>query len=370
MKILHLFSNFKFTGPADPALVLARAQQELGHDVAVALGRPPRPEMEAKLDDIARSRGLEVVDALRLEKHTRPLSFLGDVTRLSRLLHERAPDVLHCHMPNDHLMAVAAARRHRRPVFRTIYDASLEAGFRARTALRRTAGIFAFSPAVADSVRPLVPETTRVETVDPIIDLERFPHGPSDELRGAWGAAPGDFVVGVIARMQTHRLFPELIAGFEGAAVDDPGLRLVVLGRGTHQETVAKEPARRSGVADRIVFPGYIDPEEYPRRVPCFDALIFLVPGSDGTCRAAREALVCGVPVIASRRGLLPQLVDDAETGLLLDDETPEAIASAIRRLRDDPALTRRLAATAAESARARFDPAEGARRIVEVYGG
>ena len=366
MKALHLFSNFKFTGPADPALILAREQQNLGHDVAVALGRPPKEGMEAGLDDIARARGLRVIDSLQLEKHTRPVSFLRDVKRLRRLLREEDPDVLHCHLPNDHLLAVVT--RGSAPVFRTIYDATAPEGFRARTALRGSVGVFTFSNAVTQRVRSMVPALTDVETVDPVVALERFPHSSSADLRASWGAREGDMVVGVIARMQKHRLFAELLAGFESAARNDAGVRLVILGRGTHQDAVAKEPARRSSVSDRIVFPGYIDPEDYPRHVPCFDALVFLVPGSDGTCRAAREALVCGVPVIASRRGLLPAFIEHEKTGLLLDEETPAAIAGAIRRLRENESLRRRLADAASETARRRFDAREHARHILEAY--
>ena len=57
MKVLHLVSNQKLTGPVDPAIRLARALQELGVDSRIAVGRPsagPGP-----IDDLVRERGLE-----------------------------------------------------------------------------------------------------------------------------------------------------------------------------------------------------------------------------------------------------------------------------------------------------------------------
>ncbi|MCA8961620.1 MAG: glycosyltransferase [Planctomycetes bacterium] len=168
--------------------------------------------------------------------------------------------------------------------------------------------------------------------------------------------------------MQTHRLFPELIAGFAEVALADARLHLVVLGRGTHREQVAFEPARRSGVGERIHFPGYLDTEAYPRALPAFDALIYLVPGSDGTCRAAREALASGVPLISTHRGLLATINEKGRTGVFIEAETPSGIAAAIRSIVEDTPLRERLASGARSRARERFDAQRHARELVAVY--
>ena len=83
--------------------------------------------------------------------------------------------------------------------------------------------------------------------------------------------------------------------------------------------------------------------------------LLLLVPGSDGTCRAAREALACGVPVIASRIGLLPDLIPP-EGGLLLENEETETLTRAILTLAGDQLLRQKLSLGARNHARAVFD--------------
>jgi phosphatidylinositol alpha-1,6-mannosyltransferase len=55
------------------------------------------------------------------------------------------------------------------------------------------------------------------------------------------------------------------------------------------------------------------------------------------------EASACGVPVVAGRSGGVPEAVRDGETGILVDAESPEAVAGAIRRLLDDPTLRARM---------------------------
>ncbi|MFN0060035.1 MAG: glycosyltransferase family 4 protein [Planctomycetota bacterium] len=368
MRVVHLFANHKFTGPADPAMVLAAEQQRLGLDVLFCAGADS--EGESGVRTLARARGLVVNDRLRLAKHGRPWLVMRDVLRLRQLLAAHRPRIVHTHLAADHLIATLAARRLGVAVVRSFYEAEPPSGWRARTSLHYTHALLVHSPAVAARfVERHAALATRISVVEPPLDLARFAAREREpKLRAEWNAGQDEFVIGVVARMQTHRLFPELIEGFARVARTDPGLRLVILGRGTHSETVARAPARQSQVDAQIYFPGYIENREYPRYLPCFDALIFLVPGSDGTCRAAREALVSGVPVIASRRGLLPDLVENGETGVLLDAESPAAIADAIRALRADPARVERLGATARTRARARFDVQVVARAVGQVY--
>jgi glycosyltransferase involved in cell wall biosynthesis len=97
------------------------------------------------------------------------------------------------------------------------------------------------------------------------------------------------------------------------------------------------------------------------------DVFTFLVPGSDGTCRALLEAAACGIPAVTPRRGALPEIVADGETGLLAD-ESPAALASAWQTLFADPA--RRAAMGAAAHARAAkcFAPDGLADSVLRLY--
>ena len=368
MKVLHLFSNWKFTGPADPAMVLATALRETGVEISFAAGRTPAEDRGVM--ELARERGLPLLEGLQLRKHGQPLPWIHDVRALRRRLRRREFDLVHCHLPNDHAIAATAARGTGVPVVRSLYELEPPARRRERAAARRSSALLPPTDGAARRLRALLPDRgIEIVTVPPALDRARFPSTTDRSVREAWEIGAEEFVLGVVARMQRHRRFPELIEGFRQVAVEDAGIHLVILGRGTHQVAVAHEPAARSGVEERIHFPGYIDPTEYPRALGSFDALLFLVPGSDGTCRAMREAQARGIPVIVSRRGLLPELILPGESGLLLEEDSPEAIAAAIRELRRDPALRDRLAEGAARHASRTFDPAEAAARVREIYG-
>ena len=372
MKVLHLFSNWKFTGPADPALVLAKALDESGLSVAFAAGRTPGGDRGVA--ELARDRGLDVVEGLELQKHGRPMPWFHDVRTLRRWLRDGISgfgsiDLIHTHLPNDHHIASVAARRTRTPVVRSLYELEPPSGRRARTALRGTAALFPPTPLARErlaTARATIPHECPV--IAPVLDLDRFAGERDASVREEWGIDRDDFVVGVVARMQRHRRFPELIEGFARVARNDAKLHLVILGRGTHQVEVAHEPAAQSGVGDQIHFPGYVDPARYPQQLPAFDTQLFLVPGSDGTCRAMREAQASGVPVITSSRGLLPHLMAPEESGLLLPEDSPDAIAEAIARLREEPELQKKLAEGARAFAHRMFSAETAAAQVTKTY--
>lgn len=88
---------------------------------------------------------------------------------------------------------------------------------------------------------------------------------------------------------------------------------------------------------------------------------------AEGLGSAALLAMSAGVPVIASNVGGLPEIVRDGETGLIVEN-SPGAIAGAIRRLRADPALAHALGENGRRAVRGRFTVDQMVRRTMEVY--
>ena len=89
VKIFHLFSNYKFTGPADLALLLAKSQQHLGHEVIFFSGTPPH-ESPNHLGEIANERGIDVRSDFFLPKHFRLRQLLNDFKILKQKIKEES----------------------------------------------------------------------------------------------------------------------------------------------------------------------------------------------------------------------------------------------------------------------------------------
>jgi len=139
------------------------------------------------------------------------------------------------------------------------------------------------------------------------------------------------------------------------------------VGRGTKQEQVAKEPVRRLGLEGRVYFPGYLDGENYVGMLKAFDVKVYLVPGSDGTCRAVRECMAMRKPVIVADRGMLREIVDHETNGMVCDGSA-ESLFNALDRLAGDRRLVHRMGLAARETAVARYSLEAQANAVKAVY--
>ena len=103
-KILHLVSNSRWTGVAEPAASLAAHQMADGWGVWIACiwGR--------SMDEQLRRQGFPLAKELRIPRRVNPLATLADVRRLRRFLRDNQVDTVHCHQLHEHWLAALAIR--------------------------------------------------------------------------------------------------------------------------------------------------------------------------------------------------------------------------------------------------------------------
>ncbi len=363
MRVLHLISNYKFTGPVDPALLVAQGLRDSGAaEVLVGLGKVPAGDMDSYAGAVARARSLPLCEDLELRKHRRLLLDWLDVRRLKRLLEAFSPAVVHTHLGNDFRLALRARVRY---VIHSLYDASLAdvPVSRRNRILARAAGIVVHSRHLCGEIEAL---GKRVLYVPPALDLTRF--DPDRDCAPATGPALPEhrLAIGVVARIQRHRLFDLLLPAFKEVVRTDPSLLLVIVGRGTRAREVAEEPVTRLGLDQNVFFPGYVSGDDYVALLKRLSALVFLVPGTDGTCRALREGMALAKTIIGNRRGMIPELLGNGACGILVN-ESVETIAEAITTVARDEALRDRLGREARRRAEA-FDHRSVATAVSAFY--
>ena len=129
----------------------------------------------------------------------------------------------------------------------------------------------------------------------------------------------------------------------------------------------ARRQIREYGIEEMVSFTGRITDEELARRYSASE--IAVTPSVyEGFGLPAAEAMACEVPVVATRAGALPEVVEDGESGILVPPADEFALAGAIKRLLEDEALKRRLAAAGRERVERYFSWEETARKTIEVY--
>jgi glycosyltransferase involved in cell wall biosynthesis len=153
-----------------------------------------------------------------------------------------------------------------------------------------------------------------------------------------------------------------------------PALRVVLVGDGELRADLARRIAR-GGLAGVVELRGALPHQEIPAVLAGATAMVLpSVTSRDGQMEgipvALMEAMAAGVPVIASRLSGIPELVRDGETGLLVPERDPVALAEAMERLARDPALGARLAEEGRRAVRERFDRGRNVARLAALFEG
>jgi glycosyltransferase involved in cell wall biosynthesis len=347
LRVLHIHRIGGIGGSERHLLTLLPALADRGVDVRF-LG----------LDDPARApdpfyEQLRVpYDRLRARRDVDPLL----AARVARAVRRVRPDVVHTHLVHADVYGVLAART---LVSTKHNDDPFRAGpfrFVERLLVRRAARVIAITEALA---------RFQVERVGiPAEKLVIIPYG-LDDLPEPWGenppdpVRPGARVLLAVCRLEEQKGVDVAVRALAHARGRQLDAELVVLGEGPERPRL-EALARERGV-----------PVHLPGRVP--DVAVWLRSAEvlvhpvrwEGFGLAVLEAMLAGLPVVASRVSSLPELVADGETGVLVPPDDPEALATGIERALEARA---RLGAAGRRRARERFSVARMADATLAVY--
>lgn len=146
-----------------------------------------------------------------------------------------------------------------------------------------------------------------------------------------------------------------------------PQAKLWIAGEGFEREAL-QDLVKSLDLDDNIVFMGGVAPEKVYQLMARCRFLIMPSRFDEGLPFTALQAAHMGKPLIGARRGGLPEIVRDGETGLLVDEEDWEGLASAMDRLLANPPLCERLGQQAQELVRKEFDFTSMVDQYEEIY--
>ena len=173
-------------------------------------------------------------------------------------------------------------------------------------------------------------------------------------------------LVGCVARLAAGRGHEALIEGFRLLSAGCGDARLLLVGKGERRDAL-EGLVKRLGLERRVFFAGYRD-ADLPAVLGALDVFVLMGAGSDDSCRAALEAMAAGRPVLAARVGALPDAVVHGETGLLLDEPSPEAVAASLARLLSAPTEARAMGEAGRRRALALFTSERHAAAMEALY--
>jgi len=199
-----------------------------------------------------------------------------------------------------------------------------------RRVLGRAAVIVAPSPFLARSVRSI---GFPCRVIPNVIDLGQYPYRERGLLRPA-----------LLWMRSFHAVYNPAMAihVIERLRATHPEARLVMGGQDKGLQAATEDLARRRGLSAAVEFPGFLDMEAKVRASEATDIFIN-TSHVDNMPVAVVEACAFGQPVVSTRVGGVPDLIEDGRTGLLCPPDDADAMVACVRRLLEDEPLARRL---------------------------
>jgi glycosyltransferase involved in cell wall biosynthesis len=350
MKIM-LWSEFYppyFGGIERFTEMLAAGLAGRGHEISVITSHYDQPLPSAERSGDISIHRFPFHSALQNSDLRATAKIISEVADLKRKLR---PDLVHLQLQAPsaffHAQTSAACRC---PTLVTVHGEFKECRAAANTLLGvifdRAAWVTAVSLAMLDDVRKVapvtIPKSSCIYNGGEIVGEIR-PASTSDEV-----------VVLAGGRLVRDKGFDLLITAFHQVSLDAPTARLVITGDGPERANLERD-AQRLGIAHLVTFTGWLPRENLDRLMAL--AAIVVVPSRwrEGFGLYAMEAALRGLPVIATRVGALPELIESGITGILVPPEDPAALRDAILHLIRRPELRLQIGEAARKSAEVRF---------------
>ena len=359
-RILRVIARLNMGGPALHVSYLTKGLETRGYHTTLVAGKLARGE--DSMSYVADELGVEVVPLVAMHREVSPVYDPVAVTRLVGEIRRVRPHILHTHTAKAGAVGRAAAllagdarppvivHTYHGHVLRGYFDPVRTQFFREteRALARHTNRLIAVGPQVRDDLVELgVAPAEKFSVIRLGIDLDSrvLTVDRRAEFRRLFGIPEDRFVVGWIGRMTAIKRVPDILAAFK--ALRDRGVEatLCLVGDGPDRDAV-EQLASDLGIVRDILFVGY--QRDVAPYYAFFDA--FLLPSAnEGTPVVAIEALASERPVVATRVGGVPDVVDDGEDGFLVEVGDIPALADRLEQLARDPELRARMGKTGRE---------------------
>ncbi len=361
MKILHIIDSAGLYGAERVLLHLAEEQQRGGLlPVIASIGKIG--EGAKALETEAAHRGIPVA-SFRM----RPGPNLSAAWKILEFARQEKVDLLHSHgYKGNILFGLLPARFRRMPLLTTLHG---------WTRTRRLSRI-AFYEWLDRQMLPrldAVVVVCRSMHAHPWITARNLPlhvvcNGIPTLARqvenrlepGIIEFCRGGFTIGAIGRLAPEKGFGQLIAAFKTVVEEDRAARLLIFGEGSERPALEAQ-IQSLDLGGNVSLPGFrAGAADY---LPHFN--LFVLPSlTEGLPLSVLEAMLAAVPVLSTRVGAVPELLEEGLAGFLVDSADAGCLASAVGEIRREPAAARRRA----ERARHRVQKHYSSQGMAEGY--
>ena len=332
MRIAHLNTEHTWRGGEAQLLHLAEGLSRSGNDCLV-VGQPDSAILKRAMD-----KGLET-EAIPMSSEWSPSAILS----LSKIFKQKEIQIIHMHTSHACTLGVWAARLAGVPV-RVIsrrVDFPLRGNpfrrFKYEWGVDR---IIAISEGVRDVLIHDGLNPDRIELIHSGINPESFdPAYPTGETRAEFGIAPTSLVIGCVAHFADHKGHRYLIEAARQVVSVVPGARFLLVGDGELKHDV-ELMIDKLNLRKHFILTGFRN--DIQRLLAAMD-LVVLSSHLEGLGTSLLDAMAMARPVVATRVGGIPEMIEDGKNGCLVSPRDPAALADGMIELLKDPEKRKRM---------------------------
>lgn len=227
--------------------------------------------------------------------------------------------------------------------------------------------LIAVSQALKKSAEVLAQPKREIRVIYMGCDTEAFrPDAAARErTRELLGIPPQERIILFVGRLVEAKGIFELIEAFSQLQSRYPKVHLVLVGDGQDRQRL-EDQARQKKLDDVIHFVGARPHSEMPSWLNAADLLV-LPSHNEGLPNAIVEAMACGIPVVATKVGGIPEVVEDKKSGLLIEKKI-DSLITAIDSLLKDPEKRKQMGAYGRSIIEQNFSWQQSARALRELY--
>ncbi|MGA1824447.1 MAG: glycosyltransferase family 4 protein [bacterium] len=329
MNILHVINVRWYNATAWYAVNLAHLQQKNGSKVWL-IGQGPQSPSAKK----AREYGINVLDTIYLNTFN-PITLWLAFWRLKKFIKQKKIDIINAHRGEGFFLIVLAAlfSPQNVKIVRTRGDIRYPKKsflnkiiYKYFVDIHIVTGIFMKNYFIENlSISP-----ENVEIIYGGVDAELFrPHSEArSKILTKYGLDDRTILIGIVARLAAVKGHTVLLDAFQQISSKYPEARLLVIGG--DREIKAQDlrnKADKLGIGDKVIITGFVD--NILSYMASLDLGIISSRGSEAVCRVLMEMMSVGVPVVATKVGSLPEIIDE-DTGMISEPDNPDALAKAM----------------------------------------
>jgi glycosyltransferase involved in cell wall biosynthesis len=288
---------------------------------------------------------------------------------LVRLLRRERVDVIHSHKFGSNVWGVTLGRLARVPAVVAhehtwSYEGQPVRRLLDRELIARLSSVFV---AVSQEDRRRMIEVERIDPDDVVFvpnGIDSVPEGDGARIRAELGVASDAPLIGAVAVLRPQKALDSLVRAAAELAPEHPALRVVVAGEGPEREPL-ESLIGELGLESTVTLLGQRG--DVPDLLAALDVAV-VSSAFEGTPLSVLEYMDAGLPVVATRVGGIPDLIQHGRHGLLVEPGDPGALAAAIGTLVRNPEHARELGAEGRRRRRAEFSIDRTVRMLERIY--